>query len=279
MSRPEGRVPYEIFGVSTGETPTKQQIQGIQYQYCPFLDSECTKFRKSEPHVKIGSCVLGHQDQPVIICPERFKVPVVFKAIEDRYFSGRGVTWVPEVSLGDRGSIDYVVALTNGNRDLDDFLCVEIQANGTTGTPWPGVNYFRNKYVMKDAPKSTYGFNWANEYTKTLTQQLLKKGTLIEAWGKKIIVIIQDSGIDYIRDQGKGVRDHRDNDSVHFMPFSMDYRGGRWELSVSGRFYSADMDGIRKSLTSEKEEPISINDFQNQILAKGNQEGLWPWNR
>ena len=277
MPRPTGRIPYEIFGFSTGEVLNAKEIEDIDRQHCPFLNSECTKFRKSDPKVKIGSCALGHKEQPVIICPERFKVPVVFKTIEDRYFGGREATWVPEVSLGDRGNIDYVAALPNGKRDLDDFLCVEIQANGTTGTPWPRIEHFRTRHTMKGAPKATYGFNWANEYTKTLTQQLLKKGRLIEGWKKKIVVVIQDSGIDYIRKQGQGVRDYHKEDSVHFMPFSMEYQCDKWVLSISHKEYSANMDGIIQSLTSESIDPISVDEFQQQILEKGDRAKLWPW--
>lgn len=277
MSKPTGRIPYEIFGFSTNKTLNEEEIEKINDQYCPFLNSECTKFRKSDPKVKIGSCSLGHKDNPVIICPERFKVPVVFKTIEDRYFEGKKAVWVPEVSLGDRGNIDYVVALPNGDQDLDDFLCVEIQANGTTGTPWPAIEHFRTEHTMEDAPDSKYGFNWANEYTKTLTQQLLKKGQLIEKWKKKIVVVIQDSGIDYIRKQGQGVNEYNKEDTVHFIPFSMNYQADKWVLSISPKEYSANMNGIIQSLTSASKVPISLDEFQRQILEKGDRFNLWPW--
>ena len=278
MPRPGGNIPYEVFGFSTGEELIQNDIPDINRQYCPFLQSECTKFRKSQPDIKIGSCVLGHGEDPIIICPERFKVDAVFRTIESQYFGDRDVKWVPEVSLGDRGNVDYVAALPNGNRDLDDFLCVEFQANGTTGTPWEAIEYFRNRYTMQDAPKTKYGFNWANEYTKTLTQQLLKKGALIEKWGRKIVVVLQDSGMDYIIRQGQGVRDYQEDDTVHFLPFTLGYEGNRWELSASDQEYSANMDGIIRSLTSESEAPISVDDFKQQILDKGDRHKMWPWN-
>ena len=277
MSRPRGRIPYEVFGFSTGKVLNRTEVKAIDNQHCRFLNSECTKFRKSNSEVKIGSCVLGHKEQPVIICPERFKEPIVFKTIEDRYFSGRKAIWVPEVSLGDRGNIDYVAVLPNGNRELDNFVCVEIQANGTTGSPWPAIEHFRAKHTMKGVPPATYGFNWANEYTKTLTQQLLKKGTLIEKWNKKIVVVIQDSGIDYIKKQGRGVRDYDENDSIHFMPFIMNYKRNKWRLSKSHREYSSNMDGIIQLLASESEDPVSMETFQQQILEKGEKSSLWPW--
>ncbi len=278
MPKPTGNIPYEVFGLSTGEELSAKDISDISRQHCPFLQSECTKFRKSEPEVKIGSCVLGHSEKPVIVCPERFKVTIVFRTIEEQYFGGRKAIWVPEVSLGDRGNIDYVAALPNENNDLEDFLCVEIQANGTTGTPWAGIYHFRTKHTMKGAPQTEYGFNWANEFTKTLTQQLLKKGTLIEQWNKKIVVVLQDSGLDYIKNQGQGVRNYHESDSVHFMPFSMDYKDNHWTLSALSQKYSANMDGIIKSLTSESEDPISIEEFKQRILNKGEQNKIWPWN-
>ena len=43
-----------------------------------------------------------------------------------------------------------------------------------------------------------YGINWANEFMKTMMQQVYKKGKIIHSWGRKIIFVVQDLAIDYL---------------------------------------------------------------------------------
>ena len=53
------------------------------------------------------------------------------------------IVWASEVSIGTAGSVDYVAArakrLDNGYDIQSDFVCVELQAAGTTGTPWQAI--------------------------------------------------------------------------------------------------------------------------------------------
>lgn len=275
MSRPKGNTPYEIFGFSTGEPVTARADKHIKNQYCKYLKSECTKFRKSEPNIKIGSCSLGFKNEPVIICPERFKVPTMFETIERKYFPEKNVSWVSEVSLGNRGVVDFVATVLNGNQSLDDFLCVEIQANGTTGTPWGAVNHWRTHHTLEGAPKIKYGFNWANEFTKTLTQQLFKKGTLLNEWNKKLVVVIQDLSMDYIMKQGKGISSYDPQLPIQFHPFKLEYKRGKWVMVESSILYSASIDGIIQSLTSEGSEITSKHDFERLIMEKAVKQGVW----
>lgn len=143
------KYPVEIFGYPyTNQNEIAQKARSEQY--CPFLKGECKKPRKSEPHVKIGLCSVGYKGDfsdrflPVIICPYRLDTPAIFKVIEKDYFgalaNGEKIVWIPEVSLGVAGSVDYVALKIKQNGRIDttnDFVCVEVQAAGTTGTPWP----------------------------------------------------------------------------------------------------------------------------------------------
>lgn len=277
MPKPVGNQPYEIFGHSTGEPVSEEKANHIKNQYCPFLERECTKFRKSEAHIKIGSCALGYKNRAVIICPERFNTSVVFETIENHYFLGKNVKWISEVSLGDRGSVDFVAAVPNRNRDLDEFLCVEFQANGTTGTPWNAVEYWRENHTLEGAPKTKYGFNWANELVKTMTQQILKKGSLLDEWGQKLVVVLQDSSMEYILKQGKGISKHHSDMPIQFQPFKLEYKQGSWVLVASDQLYSASMDGIIEVLTSERGKKIEKKDFEESILKRGQRQNVWNW--
>lgn len=282
MTRPVGKIPYEIFGHSTGENVNETVKRHFQDQYCRFIGGECLKPRKSQPETKIGSCVLGYRvkgiDHPVIICPHRFEEDIVFRTIEEQYFPNKNVKWVKEVQLGDRGSIDYVAAVPNGNKDLDDFLCVEFQAGGTTGTPWGGIEYFREKYTVEGMPDVRYGINWANEFIKTMMQQINKKGSLIEEWNRQIVIVIQDVGMDYIRTQGGGIGDFDPEKTVQFLPFKLDYMNCGWNLTPS-KLYSADMAGVREALLSSKSDTeITEEMFEKKILEKGERDRIWEWN-
>ena len=283
MPKPTGKIPYEIFGHSTGEPVNEEANQHFNEQHCRFIGAECLKPRKSQPETKIGSCIVGYRVkktdyQPIIICPYRFNEDIVFRSIEEQYFPGQKVKWIKEVKLGDRGSIDYVAAIPNGSGNLNDFLCVEFQAAGTTGTPWPGIEHFRVHHTAEGMPDMKYGINWANEYVKTLMQQINKKGSLIEEWGKKIVVVIQDAGIEYIMSQGKGIGEFDMSKSVHFLSFKLDYTNSGWTLTPSKR-YSADMKGIKEVLISEGGKKVTAEAFEEKILKKGEKDKVWDWSR
>lgn len=83
-----------------------------------------------------------------------------------------------EVTMGVSGNVDYVALKINENgTNADDFLCIEFQANGTTGSPYPYVRDLlqNGRYTGS----YTYGLNWANEFMKTMMQQVYKKGQVV----------------------------------------------------------------------------------------------------
>lgn len=54
-----GKYPTEVFGhvySDTGVDATNDR----KCQHCPYLGRECTKPRKSEPHIKVGICTVGY---------------------------------------------------------------------------------------------------------------------------------------------------------------------------------------------------------------------------
>jgi hypothetical protein len=92
---PEPRLrkyPAEMFGYPYSDLSRKAQAVRAQ-QHCPFLNSECKKPRKSEPHIKVGICSVGYREGQsddylsVIICPHRFELELVREMIRTYYFS------------------------------------------------------------------------------------------------------------------------------------------------------------------------------------------------
>lgn len=146
------KFPTEIFGYPFTDN-SQEAVKALDCQFCPFLAGECKKPRKSEPHIKMGVCSVGYKGGflknaiPVIVCPHRFETDYIFQTIQKHYFSTwKTVEWVKEVSIGVGGSVDFV-ATERINNEIKNFLCVEFQAAGTTGTPWQAILDFKKDRV------------------------------------------------------------------------------------------------------------------------------------
>jgi len=279
MNRPTIRChPTEIFGYSVSCDNSDEMQKNFRQQYCPFLKAECKKFRKSTPEVKIGSCSLGykgeHMDsfQPVIVCPERFNVPIVFDTIKNKYLNHwPNIAWRSEVSMGVGGSVDWVAVNEGDSRPwkIDDFLCVEFQAAGTTGTPWDAIEEFKRHHRFTQE-RYGYGINWANEFSKTMMQQVFKKGNIVEHWKRKIVFVVQDVGMDYIKfaNDWSGFREPREEDPIHFLVFTLLWEEDKWQLRPTERL-STDLSGVAKVLAgANMSEYPSVEDFIRNIERK-----------
>ena len=277
-----GKFPIEVFGRVYTDI-SKEAQDGRNEQYCPYLCRECTKPRKSEPHIKVGICSVGYKGsfttsyKPVIICPFRFLEDVVFKSIQERFFpSWDNVKWVKEVNMGVSGNVDYVaVKIDEETNEPVDFFCVEFQANGTTGSPYGYVKDLLSK--GKYGSNYTFGLNWANEFMKTMMQQVYKKGNVINAWGRKIVFIIQDVAMDYLRSavDTSDLRQSMD-DPVHFMTF-----GEFWDESTSTyklkpvEWLSADLEGINKILAgANAQDYLTESGFLSNAIKKGKADNV-----
>ena len=273
--------PTELFGYPyVIKDSVVQTIR--EKQYCPFLKGECKKPRKSQPEIKIGVCSVGYKDnfyekiKPVIICPHRLEEPIIYNSIKELYFGSLPddyeIKWASEVSCGVAGSIDFVAAKMKEDK-IEDFLCVEFQAAGTTGTPWQAVLDFKQTGSFQEKTYK-YGINWANQYIKTMMQQVYKKGMVIESWGKKIVFVMQDVGLEYIQSNtdAQDLHEVRDTDAIHFCTFRMIWNKGSeaWQLEFNKRV-STNIEGIRKILGGAHEDKFpSIDEFENNINKRLN---------
>ena len=241
--------PIEFFGTIYSDT-SSLAINQRKDQFCPYIQRECTKPRKSEPHIKIGICSVGYKGflpeyKPNIICPHRFLEKNLFADIKNFFVPNwKNTHVVSEVSMGSGGSVDYVL-YTKDEENINDFLCVELQANGTTGSPY---NYTLE--LLKDKKYSgnsyIYGLNWANEFSKTMMQQAYKKGKIATVWNKKIVFIIQNVAMEYLQKSMNCSNLRQDkNDHIHFLMFKMVWseQKSKYNLEIDS-WYSTDVDGI-----------------------------------
>ena len=274
--------PTELFGHSYLKVMDDKDIRNsLADQYCPFIQSTCKKPRKSNPEVKIGSCSVGYKGflpiaEPVIICPHRLKTKSVLDHIiaefSPRSWNGKQVEWVEEVGIGPGGSVDWVAFVKSENSNLiEDFLCVEFQTAGTTGTPWEALVELKTngKLLNKNCK---YGINWANEFTKTMLQQVIKKGKIHQEWNREIIFVIQDVAMKYFE---------KNNDMTHmisgksggiikFCTFSMSWRDAakEWELTPSG-IWSTTIEGAEKMIGGGLiEDYPTVSKFKEAILRR-----------
>lgn len=199
-----GKYPIEVFCYDY-ENNTESCRLAIKQQYCKYIKGTCVKPRKSEPHIKVGICSIGStvnkskDIHPVIICPQRFKEESMFESIREKYLAHwKNVKWIQEVNIGVGGNVDYVAVEVDEYDRVKDFLCVEIQAAGTTGTPYPWVKELIEFGHYTDSCKPSYGINWANEFTKTMMQQAYKKGKIVESLNRKIVFVVQDLAMQYL---------------------------------------------------------------------------------
>lgn len=276
-----GRYPIEVFGHDF-ESRSESFKLAIRQQYCKYIKATCVKPRKSEPSIKVGICTLGASVagrktiEPVIICPQRFKEETMFEAIRQKYLSSwKNVKWVQEVNIGVGGNVDYVAIEVDEYDRIKDFLCVEIQAAGTTGTPYPYV-----KELINDGHYSglsySYGINWANEFTKTMMQQAYKKGKIVESWHRKIVFAVQDLALEYLYNSSdcSKLEPYNPELPVDFCTFKLQWNGSDWTL-VYNDIKSTSIEGVNLIIggANVSEYPTE-EEFIGNILRKGITDGV-----
>lgn len=277
-----GKYPIEVFGHVYNDMGD-EAINDRKRQYCPYLERECTKPRKSEPQIKVGICTLGYRGsfldhfEPVIICPFRFLEDVVYQTIHDRFFPAWDNTrWVKEVTMGVSGNVDYVALKTNeAGTTVEDFFCIEFQANGTTGSPYPYVRDLLQFGCYNG--NYTYGLNWANEFMKTMMQQVYKKGQVVSQWNRKIVFVIQDVALQYL-ESAVDTSDLRAdmNDVIHFMTYSLRWNEAenRFEM-YHDRWVSTDLEGINRILAgANADDYLTEAEFLSNAIRKGKEDGV-----
>lgn len=280
------KLPIEIFGHDV-ESDTDSAMAARKLQYCKYLKATCNKPRKSEPHLKVGICTLGAsvrggKKQPVIICPQRFKEEVMFETIIQKYLTlWDNVKWVQEVNIGVGGSVDFVAVEVDSHDVVKDFLCVEIQAAGTTGTPYTYV-----KELLTDGHFSgkryNYGINWANEFSKTMMQQAYKKGRILDSWGRKIVFVVQDLAMEYLKSavDCSLLTSSNAASPVDFCSFSLiPNKKNSWKLMFE-QIQSTTIEGIDLMLGGANiNEYPTEEEFISNIIRKGISDGVLESNQ
>lgn len=216
--------PLELYARTAEENLSASEWrQVIANEHCPFLRRRCTKARKSDPSITIGTCIVGNRGSPVAICPHRFReggtIFVDAIGLLRNHKPSNDIHVVPEIAIPG-GTIDYFVVSVDGTR-IVDYLALEIQTLDTTGTVWPArqklIRDLLNSPEELDQDDRSYSMNWKMT-AKTILMQMHHKAETLELLHKKLVLVVQDVFFDYtVRTfSTTSLAPATTNDPVHF---------------------------------------------------------------
>ena len=198
----------EVFGYPI-ESKTLEAKKSWEQKLCPFGDAgaKCTKDKVKDP-LGVCSVIYSSAKPPTITCPIRFKESHKIASDAAHFFFPEGTKWkvIPEVRLTDAdnraaGNIDMVLVSLNVDGSVADFGCVEIQyvyISGNVRKPF-------DEFMRGDKPNSQLDWTKEDLYPrpdflsssrKRLVPQLMYKGGILSAWGKKQAVVLDRAFLD-----------------------------------------------------------------------------------
>lgn len=190
----------EVFGHPV-KSQTPDAIRYRSKKLCPFNNGvpNCTKTSVTNP---LGVCSLADGNDLVITCPVRFRQGWVIADDAAEFFFPKGTSWttLTEIRLKDAdgesaGNIDVVLCSYDDKGAILDFGALEVQAvyiSGNVRLPF--------EHYLKDS-KGNAGMDWSKKplypradylssSRKRLAPQLIFKGEILKAWGKKTAVAL-----------------------------------------------------------------------------------------
>ena len=197
----------EVFGFPAHIQSAKAQ-RYRNSRLCPFNNRvpNCTKDRANDP---LGVCsVFDAQSNIAITCPVRFRQDWLVAEDAAHFFFSKDATWtsLAEVRLNDKngvsaGNIDIVLVSYDERGRLLDFGALEIQAvyiSGNVRKPFAAYMNDTESYMAnpdagtRQRPRPDY----LSSSRKRLVPQLIYKGDILRAWGKKQAVALHSGFFD-----------------------------------------------------------------------------------
>ncbi|MCH5178898.1 MAG: hypothetical protein J1F13_04370 [Prevotellaceae bacterium] len=249
----------------------------VQQQQCNYSQKKCFKVRKSQADISIGTCVVeyGKDNRDIIICPhrllERKQIFVDCLHLLTSHIPGNELHIVPEVSIPG-GSVDYFLVSTDADRNVTDFVGIELQTMDTTGTVWPEREKTLKELGLKNSIEQSdksYGINWKMT-AKTILVQLHHKINTFENLNKHFVLVIQDCLLEYIKSEFSF--DHISlhpliGDSMHFHSYALKKEYDNYKLVLAGR-YSTKSDGISKLLGLNANSNVEFDEIAKLLKSK-----------
>lgn len=265
----------ELYGISPAQSVDWRTIS--QAQRCPYLAKKCIKVRKSEPDKTIGTCsvLYGKESSPIIICPCRLLEHQVFADcihLLTLHEPGNQLHVISEVSIPG-GNVDFFLVSARA-KQVKDLVGIELQSLDTSGTVWPERQRLlaEKGVTAEDADpehNKRFGMNWKMT-AKTTLMQLHHKVQTFESIGKRLVLVIQDCLMDYIRREF--TLDHVNRVSLSNPAHIHVYRlvqtnAGAFNLELASR-YSTDANGIALSLGLQSGPNVELREITRMIEDK-----------
>lgn len=190
----------EVFGFPIDDF-SDQALQHRQHRLCPYHNrvAQCTKDKAIEP---LGTCsVYDTRGNIAITCPVRLRQNWLVAQDAARFFFPAANKWaaLSEIQINDQhgvsaGNIDLALVAYNEQGQITDFGSLEIQAvyvSGNVRQPFDAYmrdpkNYLDTQPSLPNRPRPDY----LSSSRKRLIPQLLYKGSILKAWGKKQAVAL-----------------------------------------------------------------------------------------
>jgi hypothetical protein len=265
----------ELYGLPTFQLADWKSV--AKAQHCPFLGRKCLKNRKSEPELTIGTCTMnyGKALQPVMICPfrllERSQIFTDCVHLLTLHEPGNELRIVAELAVPG-GSIDYALVSVREGKPRD-FVGIELQTLDSTGTVWPERQRFLHRQKVRVKPEHAasdkpFGMNWKTT-AKTILVQLNHKIATFEHLSKRLVLVLQDCLLDYMRrefafDHIQGVRD---GDPMQFHAYELRKNAVAHTLQLKERI-STDVAGIAQCLGLQANPKVELQSMLEQIEGK-----------
>lgn len=245
----------------------------VTLQECPFTKRTCTKIRKSQPNITIGTCTVsyGRDDKRVMICPNRLleRKQVFFDCLHllTLHEPGNELHIVREVVIPG-GTVDYFLVSVR-NTQVVDFVAIELQTLDTTGTVWPARQKILHDKVLDSEytadDKRTYGMNWKMT-AKTILIQMNHKIHTLENLNKHLVLVIQTHLLEYMQREFKfdHISQARLGDAAQFHVYTLGNQSANsLRLTLSSRL-STNSTGIAECLGLQADPNVELA----QLIAK-----------
>jgi len=279
----------EVFGFPVDNlSPEAQRYR--ENALCRFGNRvpNCTKDKANNP---LGVCSIYDGTDIVITCPIRFREKWLIAEDAASFFFPRGSKWttLTEVHLKDKhgssaGSIDVVLCSYDSTGKVTDFGALEVQAVYISGNIRSVFEYYM------EAPEKRVRMDWSthanyprSDYLsssrKRLAPQLIFKGGIVQAWGKKTAVAL-NRGFFHTLPTLQEV-DPSDADIAWFVyELTRDTRCNIFQLNRSRTVYTdfdeslrritrseaGDMDGFLRMLQSKIDEKLEKNPPDTELI-------------
>jgi hypothetical protein len=269
----------EVFGYPVNNM-TQEAINHRHGRLCPFHNSSginCTKSSATDP---IGVCSVFEGNRIVATCPVRFREDFqITSDAADFFFSGNKYVALTEARLKDMhgksaGNIDIVIAAIDESGEILDFGAVEVQAVYITGN----VRRAFEKY-MED-PKTNYRMDWPSKNypspdylsssRKRLAPQLIYKGGILHKWGRKMVVVVDESFFAQLPEMKNVDRELGD---IAWMVYGFRKNKGRYVLRRKGVKYTRFEDALATITTPEIGNMSDFVHYLKDRIARGKTMG------